>query len=172
MLNYSLTWNGPKKSYTSPLDFTCCGQLWIKWKQMWCSQCYRQIILGLGFKMSPGWGHVQTYSDVKTGPAARHPHFQRDGYWQSEGTVSDGASSISCSQQIKTKCLPGSHALAKHVSLSSVRGQLWNIKTLDKARTDEMMWSLPPAMNYELRKHKLSIGYPRYLNGHLRPHVP
>lgn len=40
--------------------------------------------------------------------------------WQSEGTMSDGASTIPCSQQIKTwntrPEIPGSYALAKHIT--------------------------------------------------------
>lgn len=98
--------------------------------------------------------------------------FNPDGGWQSEGTASDGATSISCSQQIKTECLPGSHALAENTSLSSVWWQLWNIRTpqYSQDRWDDVK----SASIYErwIDETKLSIGYPRYLNGHLRPHVP
>lgn len=136
-----------------------------------CGTLHRQIILGLGFKLSPGWGHAQDHSKCENRTWSEPTHFQpqwkltirRKGEWY-------GAFSTSCIRQIKNKCLPGTMLLA-NMSLSSVWGQLWNT---DSWYSQDRWDGVKSPSSYELwiEETQIVYGYPRYLNGHLRWHVP
>lgn len=173
MLNYSLPSNSPTKSFVSPLDFTC-GQLQIKRKKMQFWQCYSMgHSTGKSFWVLVSSCHLaegmhKTTANVKTGPEASPHIFNPEGSWQSEGMVIDGASSTSCIRQIK--CLPGT-VLLPNMSLSSVRGQLWNT---DSWYSQDRWDGVKSPSSYKLCTEEMQIvyGYPRYLNGHLRWHVP
>lgn len=104
--------------------------------------------------------------NVKAGPEMSPHTFNRDGSWQSEGMVIDGAFSTSCIQQTKNKCLPGT-MLLPNMSLSSVWGQLWNT---DSCYSQDRWDGVKSPSSYELwiEETQIVYGYPRYMNGHLR----
>lgn len=74
---------------------------------LWCGTPHRQIILGPGFKLSPGWGGAQDHSKCENRTWSEPPHFQprrkltirRNGEWW--------CILYFYFWQIKTKCLPG-----------------------------------------------------------------
>lgn len=124
---------------------------------------------GSGFPAVTWLRHAQDHSDVKAGPEMSPHTFNRDGSWQSEGMVIDGAFSTSCIQQTKNKCLPGT-MLLPNMSLSSVWGQLWNT---DSCYSQDRWDGVKSPSSYELwiEETQIVYGYPRYMNGHLRWHV-
>lgn len=77
---------------------------------------YRQIILDLGFRMSPGWGHIQAYCRCEDRTCNEAPTCSTLVLADNQKEPLAMVHSFSCSQQIKTECLPRSRALAKHVT--------------------------------------------------------
>lgn len=163
MLNYSLPSNGPTKSPQVPLTSLIVDSFGPN-----KSKCNIGSVMvwdttqannsGSGFQ-TVTWLRWRTRSqqmwkqDLKRAPTFSTPT-EADNQKEWWMMVHSLLLLLTDQDQVST----WDHALAKHITELCMGTTVK--QTLDAARTDETMWNLPPVMNYELRKHKLTMDIP------------